>query len=106
MGTRTRAHVLSPRCVILTSSATHATLGRWAMEVGDIPHGHPHGSTPDLPLGPGGLDFLAAPPVLHCPARENQRHSESSSQSVHGFHPNGDRETEAPWQEGMCRGHP
>lgn len=55
------------------------------------------------PLGPGGLGFLAAPPVLHCPGRETARGTdESSTQRAHGFHWNAGRETEARGQKGMC----
>ena len=68
-----------------TSSATHTTLGKWPTEGlaprrrrGDEPCGGPHGSTLYSPLGPGGLGFPAAPPVLHCPARDRSRGTNES----------------------------
>lgn len=78
----------------MTSSATHATMGRWATEClaflrrgNSLQWGGPWGSTPYSPLSPGGLGFLASPPVPHCPGRDRTKGTdESSTQRVHGFH--------------------
>ena len=90
-----------------TSSATHTTLGKWATESlaprrrrGNKPCGGAHGSTLYSPLGPGGLGFPAAPPVLHCPARDRSRGTNESSAGGPWPHPSAGRETEAPKQEG------
>ena len=85
---RDKVQSTSPGYVTSTSSATHATLGQWATEClaswwrrSDLPCGGPHGSTLYSPLGPGGLGFPAALPVLHCPTRDRTRGiNESSSQ--------------------------
>lgn len=76
-GTRIRARALG--VWIFTSSATHATVGRWATEClaslrrrSSLPWGSSHGSAPYSLVGPGGLGFLAALPVLYCPGRDRE----------------------------------